>query len=134
MSRFSTKSLAGASARRPWRIIALWAVTVAVAVAAQSLWLGEAFTQEFRYSNAPDSQIGQDLLVERLTGPALRNEIVIVRSGEHTVDDPAFEERVDSLAESIRELGPPSITPALTYYNGPGGDLFVSPDRRATLI
>ena len=50
------------------------------------------------------------------------------------MDDPAFEERVDSLAESIRELGPPSITPALTYYNGSGGDLFVSPDRRATLI
>ena len=47
---------------------------------------------------------------------------------------PAFEERVTSLAESITELGPSSITPVLTYYNSAGGDLFVSPDRRATLI
>ena len=70
----------------------MWAAIVALAAAAQSLWLGDAFTAEFRYSNAPDSQIGQDLLVER-TGPTLRNEVIIVRSGEHAVDDPAFEEK-----------------------------------------
>ena len=131
--RISTKSLAVASARRPWRTIGLWVVLIAVAVAAQFLWLGDAFTQELQYTTSPDSQVGKDLLVKRLTGPTLRNEVVIVRSGELTADDPAFAQRVESLAASITELGPPSIEGVLTYYNT-GNELLVSPDRRSTLI
>ena len=131
--RVSTKSLAVASARRPWRTIGLWLVFIAVAVVAQFLWLGDAFTQELRYTTSPDSQVGRDLLVQRLTGPTLRNEVVIVRSSEYTVDDPAFAQRVESLSAFITELGPPSIEGILTYYNT-SNELMVSADRRSTLI
>ena len=133
MPRLSTKSLAIASARRPWRVIGLWVVVLIIAVGAQSLWFGEALTQELRYTSSPDSQVGRDLLVERLTGPTLRNEVVIVRSGEYSVDDPEFAERVASLSVSITELGPPSLGTIYSYYNT-GSDLFVSADRRSTLI
>ncbi len=131
--QLSTKSLAVASARRPWRVIGLWVLIIAAAVTAQFFWFEEALTQELRYSSNPDSQVGQDLLVERLSGSTLRNEVVIVRSRQYTVGDPRFEERVSSLSESIAELGPPSIGPVLSYYNT-GSDLFVSPDRHSTLI
>ena len=133
MLHLSTKSLAVSSARRPWRVVGLWVLLIIVAIAAQTLWFADALTQELRYTTSPDSQVGQDLIVERLTGPTLRNEVVIVRSATLTVDDPAFAERVSALSDSIMELGPSSIEGVLTYYNT-GSDLFVSADRRSTLI
>ncbi|MDE2670114.1 MAG: MMPL family transporter [Chloroflexota bacterium] len=131
--RISTRALAEGSARHPWRVFGLWVAVIAVALVVQSFWFGEALTQDLRFSSDPDSQVGQDLLIERLTGPTLRNEVVIVRSSQHTVDDDAFAERVASLAASIVELGPPSSDSVLTYYNT-GSDAFVSADRRSTLI
>ncbi len=128
-----TRSLAVASARRPWKTIALWVALVVIAVLAQFVWFGDAITQEPRYTTPLDSQVGKDLLVERLTGPTLRNEVIIVRSGEQTVYDPAFAERVESLAGSVAELGPPTIENVLTYHNT-GSELLVSGDRRSTLI
>lgn len=59
----STRALAVASARRPWRTIGLWLVLIGTAVVVQFLWLGDAFTQELRYTTSPDSQVGKDLLV-----------------------------------------------------------------------
>jgi len=114
-------------------VIGLWVVLIILALAAQSFWLGDAFTQELRYTTSPDSQVGEDLLVDRLTGPTLRPEVAIVRSDEYTVDDPAFAERVDALSASIAELGPPSAGNVLHYYNT-GSDLFVSADRQSALL
>ena len=129
----STKALAVVSARHPWKVIGLWVLLAVAAVAAQSLWLSSALTQDTRYSSSPDSQVGRDLLSERLTGPSLRNEVVIVRSDTLTVDDPAFAERLASLSGEIAERGPSSIPAVLSHHNT-GSDLFVSADRRSALI
>jgi uncharacterized membrane protein YdfJ with MMPL/SSD domain len=49
--KLSTESLASASARRPWLVIAAWAVLFAVSVFLTTTLLADALTTEIRLTN-----------------------------------------------------------------------------------
>jgi RND superfamily putative drug exporter len=95
--------------------------------------LEDALTTEARSTNNPDSTAGQELLEDRLRGPFRAEEAVIVQSETLTVDDPAFQARVESLLGEIRALGPEVVESATSFYetDAPG---FVSQDRQTTFI
>jgi RND superfamily putative drug exporter len=128
----STEALAAASARRPWRVAALWLIALAAAVAAIVLLLGDALTSEIALTNNPESQRA-DRLLEAWLGERHNDEVVIVRSSTLTVDDPAFRERVERVRESIAALGEDKVLSAASYYQT-GDESLVSPDRHTTLI
>ncbi len=86
----------------------LWVVLLVAAVVVNATLLGDALTTEFSYTNMPDSKKGDDLLEERLRGPRLVNEVVVVRSDTLTVDHPEFMAKVDEVFGTIGGSAPTS--------------------------
>ncbi|MBT3943641.1 MAG: MMPL family transporter [Chloroflexi bacterium] len=101
-SAFSTAGLARSSALHPKRMLAVWLVTVVASVAIASALCGSAITNEVEpLREIPESIVATNLLEEHLRGPQDTTEILIVQSAEITVDQPAFQERVNSLSAAI---------------------------------
>ncbi len=128
-----TESLARISARRPWITIGVWGVLVVVGLALVQNLLASATTTDFRLGGQYESERAAALLEERLRGPKPVAELVIVQSPSLTVDDAAFQARVESLYAQIIALGPDTVQLGQHYYltNNP---VSVSPDRKTTIM
>jgi RND superfamily putative drug exporter len=126
-----TQKLALASARRPWTAIGAWALALLVAVLASFTLLSGALTSEAGFSGNPDSKQAETLLEERLANPNPVDEVVVVRSEELTVDDPAFAR----FAEQLRVQGAATgvVASGRSYFET-GDESLVSADRHATTI
>ena len=129
----STEALARASSRRPWVTIGIWVAALAVAVVLNGTLLAGALTSEFAFTNDPDAQRAQRMLEERLRGPRKITEIVIVQSETLTVDDEAFQSRVETLFGEILGLGRDKVEGGVHYYLITDESL-VSADRRTTIM
>ena len=104
------------SARRPIVTIGIWAVLVLVSLGLVDRLLDSATTTDFRLSGRYESEKASALLEDRLRGPRQLSELVVVQSSSVTVDDPAFQARVESLAAEITALGPDVVTLADHFY------------------
>ena len=95
--------------------------------------LDSATTTDFRLADRYESQRAAALLEDRLRGPKPVTELVIVQSPTLTVDDPEFQEMVESLHDEIMALGPDTVELGVHYYltNDP---ISVSPDRKTTIL
>ena len=117
-----TESLARISAQRPWVVISVWVVLLAIAAALISQFLGSATTTDFRLAGRYESERADSLLEEKLRGPKLLAEIVIVQSPSLTVQDDAFRAKVEAVHGGITALGPETISgginnsPVSHYY------------------
>ena len=134
---FSTASLARASARHPWFVVAAWVVALVLAGFASALLLGDALTSEINFTNEPESAKGRRLLDERM--PNLADpiwETIVVRSDTSTVDDPVFRGVVERATAAVR--GVAGVEVFNHYEAQAGGDPaaagLVSADRHAALI
>jgi putative drug exporter of the RND superfamily len=128
-----TKRLARASVRRPWRTVAVWIFVLVAAAASAKAFLGTALTTQGSFTNRPESVQAQNLIDQRLTGPAKDTELLIVRSRTMTVSDPRFAAFVTGLRSSVLGLGPGVVVSAPDYLTPDAAGL-VSRDRHATLI
>jgi RND superfamily putative drug exporter len=124
----STANLARASARRPWVTIGAWLAALVLALVVTGALLGDALTTDDDFTNTPDSKAAELLIEERLEPPDPVSDIVLVRSSGLTVDDPAFEQTVTSLASDLEQFG--EVT---TFYTS-GDATLVSQDRDMTNI
>ena len=129
----SPQTLARASSRHPWLTIGGWLVALMSAVVFSVTLLGDALTTEMSFTNNPESQRAADLIESRLRGPEQLREIVIIRSGSQTVDDPAFRAHVGQLQRDVAALGPTVVQSTWSYYQT-DDPLLVSADRRTTLM
>jgi RND superfamily putative drug exporter len=130
-SVFSTAGLARLSALHPWRVLALWAVVLALAgYAAQGL--GDALTTEVTMTNNPESVRANDLLASRLRPFEPVTETVIVRSETATVDDAAFRTVVEQTASALARLTG-VVESVQTYYETQNAGL-VSADRHTMIL
>ena len=117
-----TESLARISAQRPWVVISVWVVLLAIAAALISQFLGSATTTDFRLAGRYESERADSLLEEKLRGAKLLAEIVIVQSPSLTVQDDAFRAKVEAVHGGITALGPETISgginnsPVSHYY------------------
>src|SRR6516162_3161418 len=100
----STERLARASARHPWRIVVVWIFVLAAAAISAKALLGSALTTQGSFTNRPESIQAQNLIEQRLTGPAKDTELLIVRSRTVTVSNPRFATFVTGLRSSILDL------------------------------
>src|SRR5918999_5978486 len=75
----ATQRLAGASARRPWLVVGLWIVAIAIAGYASSQFLAGALTTEIEVTNDPEAQRAADLIEQRF-GAAGVTEVFILTS------------------------------------------------------
>jgi uncharacterized membrane protein YdfJ with MMPL/SSD domain len=127
----STEGLARACADRPKRTLAVWLTAVLVSLVVIVLLLGEALSTEGDVTSNPDSKQAEALIHESFPPEPTPSEIVIVRSDRHTVDEPAFRAKVQSLAERGEALG--LVAAAHLYYASDDPSL-VSEDRHATMV
>ena len=131
----STESISRVSARHPWRVIGLWAVVFLVAGFLVVSLLSDGETTDFVFVGERDSQVGLELLEDRLRGPAGTNEIVVIESQSFKVDDPEFRQVVEDVTAGLAALGPEVIRlPTLANFYQTGAPMLVSEDRSATII
>ena len=131
----STESIARASSRRPWVTIGIWIVVFIIAAFLRASLFEDVITTEFAITNDPESQVGKQLIEEKLTGPKGTNELVIIQSQELTVDDPEFQQVVNAIHADMAALGPEIIRQEtlLNYFQTSAGFL-VSQDRHTTIM
>jgi RND superfamily putative drug exporter len=127
-----TTRLARSSSRRPKRTLALWGVGFVAAVGAIVVLLPSALTTDAEMTNNPESYRAYELIGEHFppTGDYV-NELVLVRSGSLTVDDPLFRQKVERLASDLEATG--ATVNVQTFYET-GNTALVSPNRRATVV
>ena len=128
----STRRLAGASARHPWRVLGAWlAVTVAAVVAIVGLLPG-SLTTEGEPTNNPESERALDARLESFPLDPERgfSDVLVVRSQEHTVDAPQFEAFVRGF---VADGGVESLDIERTWFST-GDESLVSEDRHATIV
>jgi uncharacterized membrane protein YdfJ with MMPL/SSD domain len=139
--KLSPEALARASSRHPWRTIGIWVVVIVTMGYVSSLLLGDVLTQEFEFTNDPESVRAQDVIDEKFSNgeEVASTEFFIVGSQSLSVDDPEFEQAVRGLQEEIGSLGEELAGPPVTYYDvaeqSPEQAAgLVSDDGQATLI
>ncbi len=104
--RLNTESLARASSRHPWRVIAVWILVVAAMGAVSRAYLSDALTTDIDFTNRPESKRAMELIEERITGEQQDVEYLIVRHPTLAVTDPAFEAAVRQVQREVTALGP----------------------------
>jgi len=124
----TTKGLAGASARRPWLVVGLWIVLIAIAGTLSAQFLADGLTTNVENYNDPESQRAADLIEQRF-GATGETEVFILSAPDATVTDPAFERAVRSLQASASDRG----AEAVTYYDTEDPTM-VSDDGHTTLM
>jgi putative drug exporter of the RND superfamily len=115
----------------PKRVLAVWGLLALIGIGLTSGLLGSALTSDSGVTSKPESLRAQDLIDERLPASDALDELVVVRSGGLTVDDPAFAAKVRGLAGQLRRQA--EVRRVGTYL-GRGGEILVSRDRHATLL
>jgi hypothetical protein len=85
-----TERLARGAALHPWRTIAAWALTLVAAFAAIAILLPGALETEQRLTNNPPSYRADDIVGRTVPPSELDDDVIVVRSDRHTVDDPSI--------------------------------------------
>jgi putative drug exporter of the RND superfamily len=146
--KVSPESLARASSRHPWRVIGIWVLVLVAMGTASGRLLGDVLTNDFSFTNKPESIRAQDVIDQKFTPPGAGKdtEYVIVESSSATVDDPAFRSYVEQLKNALAGTKDADgnvvlASPPSTYYDAvkspdqaEGAEGLVSEDRSATLI
>ncbi len=139
MARGSSRYLEGSitarvarfSARWRWYVLAAWTALVVVA-GVLAFDIGDVLTTDDSIASNVESERAQVLLEERLRGPEVPLEYVVVRARGGTVDGPAFAALTGDLLARIRALEG-TVLSAVGYHET-GHEGLVSADRRTTLI
>jgi len=129
----STRVLAVASARHPWRTVGAWIGTAVLALVAVGALLGGSLTTEGNPTNNPESERALDVR-ERAFPASSRDavtDVVVIRSERYTVDSPQFHALVGRVAQDARRSK--GVSNVRTYV-GRGGASLVSRDRHATIV
>ncbi|MCI0844309.1 MAG: MMPL family transporter [Chloroflexi bacterium] len=133
---FSTENLARSSATHPWRVVGIWVVIVVVAAYLVATMFEDGTTTKFVFTGNPEVNQALDLLEESgIRGVTGTNEIVVIQSQTFTVDDPEYQQVVETLTTNLAMLGPEIIRlETLSNFYSTGAPPLVSDDRTATLI
>jgi uncharacterized membrane protein YdfJ with MMPL/SSD domain len=129
----STRALALASARHPWRTIGAWVGTAVLALVAVGALLGGSLTTEGNPTNNPESDRALDVREQAFPASSRDavTDVVVVRSERYTADSPQFHALVGRLAQDARRSK--GVSNVRTYV-GRGGASLVSRDRHATIV
>src|SRR5262249_6472638 len=98
----STRSIAGASARHPWRVIGFWILMLVLAGVLQA-GMGSRFNDNTDFTNNPESKQADTLVSQHNTADP-STETIVVKSTQWTVDDPAFKNVVETTAANLSAM------------------------------
>ncbi len=132
MLKPSIGGIAAAAARRPRRILALWAALVVASLALTLAVLPHSLSPGVELLTPKDSQRA-DAWLEEVRGPPKAQEAIVVSSPLYMVDDAPFRQQVEALREAILALGPEVVDSVFTYYDT-GLEALRSDDGQATVM
>jgi putative drug exporter of the RND superfamily len=94
------------SARHPWRVLAAWGVAVLVGLALTVAFIGD-LTTEGEVTNNPESEQAYQLIDSRIPyrPDEQVSELIDVRSGTVTSQNPEFWRKVTDLSDAVRKEG-----------------------------
>src|SRR5687768_10327098 len=127
------EGLARAACLHPLRTIVIWLALVATMGALSFLFLGDVLTQEFNFSNRPESVQALEVLDEKFPDRREDSEEVfyLVFSESAGIQDPAFAEKVRAVQAALVGLGPEIVAePPPSYYDIAA----VAPEEAAQLV
>ena len=130
-SRFGPRGLAEIATRRPRAVLAAWGLIVLVSFGLIGTLLGSGLTSDSSLTNNPESARAQELIDARLAGRDAPDEVIVLRSEDAVVSDPAFEAHVRALVDEVRRGGSAA---RVSSYLDDGGTTLVSEDRHATVL
>ena len=107
-------------------------VVLLCAAAVTVMYLGGALSNEQRFTNDPESARATALVGESFPGNDRSREIVIVRSGSLTVDDPEFRDQVQAVTVAVMGLGSSVVESGIDYTTD-ASPVLVSADGHAAL-
>ena len=139
-SLLSTEGLAAASSRRPWIVVGVFVVLLVISGIVATVAPLKT-TTEVTLLNNPESSQADELLEESgLRGPRPAFETIIISSETTTVVDPAFQQVVTQVTDTVKSH-PDLVVPdsVFNYYQGvqmgiPGAENLVSDDGQTTII
>ncbi|MGH9175332.1 MAG: MMPL family transporter, partial [Vicinamibacterales bacterium] len=134
----SPERLADLSARRPWRVIGVWLVVLAIC-GALAAGVNDLLATNWSFTSSPESVRADALLEERLRGaPEPLTETVVVTSSTLTADDAAFQAKLEEATAALVALDG-VVASATNVYQAqalglPEAAALVSADRHSTLV
>jgi putative drug exporter of the RND superfamily len=127
-----TERLARSSSRHPWRTFGIWGVALVATLSLSVAFLPGNLTTNGHVTGNPESAQAEHLFYDRFPPDSHAvDELIVVRSASHTVEQPVFRQFVDRLLAQAKQSG--VVYRAATYYAAHDPTL-VSRDRHATLI
>jgi putative drug exporter of the RND superfamily len=131
----SVSSLARFSARRPWRILALWGLILVIAVGLMA-GIGIKTSTEMTFLDNPESVQADNLLLEsglRSKDPVTETVIVRVTSG--TIEDAQPRAAIQQITNDLRAMPEVVDSASVTnYFESGGAAELISADHLTTLI
>lgn len=133
-SLLSPARLSRRSAEHPWRTVLTWLGVLIIGFILNATLLESSLTTEFVFTNTPESKRGFDLIEDLRGDPISTTEVIVVRSGTHSVDDTEFQSFTERLYGDVAALGSEVIRDRtfVNHYQGIPG--LVSDDRSTTIM
>ena len=94
-------SVGAPCALHPRRTLAIWLAVVVASAGIASALLSGALTTQSTFTGTPESQRALDLIQQRLGRKQPILDVVIVQSPTHTVAQPGFRRRVETLRAQL---------------------------------
>ncbi len=131
----STARLAALSSRRPWTVIAVWAVVLAGALGLTGAFLSDALTTESNFLGNPESKLGTQVLDAHFPEQeGQESEAVILKSATLVASDPEFQAKARDLVARVGGLARQADAPAFPVGQSGEPDFLVSRDGHALLF
>ena len=130
----TSEGLARSSAKRPWLTVGFAMAALVIAIGIAVTLFATATTADQTFTRKPESQRAKDALEDSgLRGGQRFLETVVITHSSVTVDDAGFRQKVTSIADKVRALGPEKVESVWSYYDTNSPD-FVSASKKGTII
>lgn len=132
----STRGIAGASARHPWKTIGLWIAMIVIA-GVLSTGVGSRFNDEDDFTNNPESARADALLDQHMNDQPL-TETIVFDSTSRTIDDPVYRAAIEQTTVDLRAMT--GVVASVSNYfeiaaeGDPASHSMVSADRKSTFM
>ena len=132
--KVSPQTLARYSALHPWRTIALWAAILLAGVGVITIFLPGALTAQYTFFGRPPSQVGANLLAQRMGMPQKADEVVVVSSPSQIATSRAFRAEILGIQSRITALGPGVVDSVLSAFKGGSPAAMISASGHSVII
>src|SRR3954447_16308081 len=99
----SVQVLAGVSAVHPLRVLVAWGLVLIASLATITTLLGSALTSDSDITTRPESWVANEVLSANMGRGDQVDEVVVIRSGQLSVEDRAFRRFVGDVRTSLED-------------------------------